>query len=147
MRLIFPFGAAVHLLLCSMVLLSLLLEQKEKCLPQQLLWQPQLHPKGQILGGCAIWVFIFCSWPSRSCCPVSSLEPAPGAMQCPRFHTAVLPVHPVPGASQTHTPQKGVAPCELLSLLCCMPQPTCLESSQPAFVLADGKSRKALTTG
>lgn len=34
----------------------MLLEQEEKCLIQQLMWQPQLDPKSQILGGCAVWM-------------------------------------------------------------------------------------------
>jgi len=48
----------------------------------------------------------------------------------------------------THTPEKRIVCSKLLScLLWCAEQPTCLESSQLAFILADGKSRKPLGVG
>lgn len=105
----FPSGLAVPLLLCSWCSCSVFLEQKEKSLLQQLLWQPQLRPRSQTLGGCAVW-FVFCSWPNV-------LLP----MSCPCCQA----VCPVPHWCAPSAPSACSFPCTLHrsdwhpELLCC----------------------------
>lgn len=115
-------------------------------------WQPELDLKMQHLL-VAVQFDGLSSEAGQAAISVSSLEPAPSSpwsvpdnpLAC--LHLCCTLVC-VPVALDTHTPERWIVHCKLLScLLWCMEQPTCLESSQFAFILADGKSRKPLRVG
>lgn len=76
------------------------------------------------------------------------------SIKCPQFSmkcgvlTALPYAGPCACGSWYAFQKKWIAHCKLLSCLhWCMEQPTCLKSSQLAFILADGESRKPLWVG
>lgn len=153
-KLLFPSRVAFHLLLSSAkVSFLLLLEQKEEWLIHKLHGGALDHSQ-TLIWGCSIFWWL-CNLDAASeagqagpAILAFSLEPAsssPWSAVCLQLCRTLVCV---PVALDTHTPEKWIVHCKLLScLLWCTEQPTCLESSQLAFISADGKSGKALRVG